>query len=205
MRRGGDAQNGPMRLARSAPPGSARAPGLVVLVGLVAVGMGIPAYLRWAVPRLEARRDAILAAAPTEPIGRLARWFEYGQPRLHEALVKARFSSERPWFVTHVVAPRSAQEPPEIWGIDLADLPIDVVRLEGLSVVVALPAPERLARDVLVGDRALGVPVFPADGPAPDGRELAERRLERYLGRVGEALEKDIEGARLVVEVGGPR
>lgn len=194
-----------MASARGGLAEFARAPGLAILVGLVALGMGVPAYLRWAVPRLEARRDAILAAAPTEPAGRLARWFEYGQPRIHEALVKARFSAERPWFVTHLRAPAAADRPPEIFGIDFTGLPEDVVRLDGLEVVVDLPAPELLARDVLVGDRALGVPVFPADGPPADPRELARARLERYLGRVGEALAKDIEGARLVVEVGGLR
>jgi hypothetical protein len=174
-----------------------------VLATLVVLGMGIPTLYRLAVPRLEVRRELLLAAAPSEPEGRLRMWFTYGQPQIHHALVMARFSHERPWFVTHLRAPVDEKQPPEIWGIDFEDLPVEVVRLEGSSVRVILDAPRLLARDVLVGDRALGVPVFPATGEIPDPRELALRRLAPYLRRLEEGLVKDVPGTEIVIEVGG--
>lgn len=187
------------------PPPKGRPRGLWILAALVTVGMGVPAYLQWAVPRLEARRDEVLASAPSEPEGMLARWFEFGQPRVHEALTKARFSADQPWFVTHLIAPVNAEEAPRIWGIDFTDIQPDVIALDGLTVRVVLEAPRLLGRDVLVGDRAMGVPVFQPGAEIPDPRRMAKERLERYLGRVGEGLARDIDGARLAVEVGGLR
>ena len=159
--------------------------------------MGIPAYLKWKVPQLEAERDRMREQAPSEPEARLARWFEFGQPQIHNSLVAARFSAEQPWYVSHVVAPVSEAEPPQIWGIDLADPdPDQVVVQDGLTVKIVLPAPTLLARDVLVGDKARGVPVYPA-GAEVDPARLAADRLGAYFyfARMGAALEKDIEGA----------
>jgi len=184
-----------------------RTRGLLTLIGLVILGMGIPAYLKWKVPQLEAERDRMLEQAPSEPEARLARWFEFGQPQIHNSLVAARFSAEQPWYVSHVVAPVSEAEPPQIWGIDLADPdPDQVVVQDGLTVKIVLPAPTLLARDVLVGDKARGVPVYPA-GAEVDPARLAADRLGAYFyfARMGAALEKDIEGASLEIHVGGAR
>ncbi|MCP3915862.1 MAG: hypothetical protein GY711_09920 [bacterium] len=180
-----------------------RLPGLPLLGALIVVGMGIPAYLKWMVPRLEARRVQILADAPSEPEGRLARWFEFGHPRIHEALVAARFSAERPWLVSHVVAPADPSGDPEVWGIDFSDLSQDVIRHDGLAVRIAFDAPSVLAHEALRGDNALGVPVFGTGVEHPDPRQLAKERLEFTLQRVREGLAKDIPEGRLSIEVGG--
>ena len=172
-------------------------------MGLVALGMAIPAFYLFAVPRLAARREGMLSGAASEPEGRLKMWFTYGQPQIHHALVMARFSAERPWFVTHVVAPEEESQPPEIWGIDFEELPVDVIRTEGLSVQVVLDKPRLLARDVLVGDKSLGVPVYPAGQEVPDARRLALERLEPYLDRLEEGLARDVAGAMIEIEVGG--
>ena len=70
-----------------------RTPGLLILGGLVVLGMGVPVYYLWSVPRLEARAASIRAAAPTDPEGRVGMWFEFGQPKIHHALVQARFGA----------------------------------------------------------------------------------------------------------------
>jgi hypothetical protein len=174
-----------------------------ILLALIAVGMGIPAFYRWAAVKLKVDREALLAAAPSLPEARLAKWLEFGAPQIHHALEMARFSDRQPWYVTHVVAPASSSEPPSIYGIDFSKLPQDVARQDGLTVLVVLAAPALLARDVLVGDRALGVPVFQADASVPDGRELALKRLVPYLDYLERGLVRDIPGAQIVIEVGG--
>jgi len=177
-----------------------RAPGLIILVGLVGLGMGIPAFLIWRVPQLESKRDQILAEAPTEPEGMVEVWLQkVGRPQIHNALVMARFSAERPWYVSHVVRPDSADEPPEIWGIDFTELPIDIVQRDGMEVYVDLSEPKLLARDVLVGDKAQGVPVFTRASVPADTGAIVRERIEGYLRKLGEGLAEDIRGARLAV------
>lgn len=178
-----------------------RARGFPLLLAIITVGMGIPAYLRWVVPRLETRAAEMRASAPTEPEGRLATWFQFGQPNIHNALVLARFSTDRPWYVSHVVASDDPEEPPEVWGIDFSNLSPEVLSVEGMDVVLRLPAPRLLARDVLVGDKAFGVPVF-ATRDELDPCDLVEARLDRYLERTRAGLQRDIPGAGLVVVVG---
>ena len=114
----------------------------------------------------------------------------------------SRFSAERPWIVSHVVAPEREGLPPEIWGIDQRTITADMVRLDGMVVRVVLPAPEIMARDVLVGDNAMGVQVFEAPGP-PDPRILLRKRVEYAIERLIRVLPQEIPGARISVEVGG--
>jgi len=176
-----------------------------VLIVLIALGMGIPAYLIWAVPRLEANRDRILATAPTEPEGQVEVWLqEVGRPQIHNAMIMARFSSAWPWYVSHVVG-AAGDDAPEVWGIDFTELEPGITTREGTSIVVTLAAPKLLTRSALTGDKALGVPVFASDQRPADARALAQERLSRYLGDLGGALADDIRGARLVVDVGGYR
>ncbi len=185
------------------PAAFRRVRGLPVLFGLILIGMGVPAYLMWMVPRLETRRDAILAAAPSEPEGRLARWFEYGQPRIYEALIASRFSAQQPWLVTHAVLPTGAEQLPQVFGIDFRDLEPSAIRLDGLAVRIVLPAPTSMGRQQLGGDSALGVPKYAPGVEVPDPRWLAKARLELVLKRVIEGLTGDIPGARISVEIGG--
>ena len=44
-----------------------RAPGVLLLLSLVGLGMGVPAFFRWQYFAAEANRDRILEEAPTEP------------------------------------------------------------------------------------------------------------------------------------------
>jgi hypothetical protein len=183
-----------------------RPPGMLILLALIAVGMGIPAYLIWAVPRLEADRDRILATAPTDPEGQVEVWLQaVGKPQIHNAMLMARYSNKWPWYVSHVVQSAASDQAPEIWGIDFTDLSTDIVRREGTTIVVALGAPKLLKQAYLKGDKAMGVPVFAAAAPPADPRDIARERLGRYLGTLGGALADDIKGARLLVEVGGQR
>ncbi|MFT7478215.1 MAG: hypothetical protein ACI80N_001494 [Gammaproteobacteria bacterium] len=177
--------------------------GLPLLIGIIAVGMGVPAYYMWSVPRLKARADDIRAAAPTDAVGRLAEWFRFGQPNIHNALILARFSAEQPWYVTHVISGQSADEPAQIWGFDFTDLSPDVLRVEDTTVYLEFPAPTLLERGVLVGDKALGVPVYDSAELLKDPCAMARGRLERYLERTRSALVRDIPGADLVVRIGG--
>lgn len=175
----------------------------MLLLGLIVVGMGIPAFFRWKVYALGQERDQILAEAPSEPAARLALLFRQIRPHILQALQRARFSAERPWIVSHVVAPVSADEPPEVWGIHaIDDLDHDVARVDGLEVRVRLPAPRLLGREVLVGDNAMGVQVFAAPGPA-DPRELLRDRVEFVMKPLIESIPEDVPGTRVSVEVGG--
>ncbi len=173
-----------------------------MLLALVVVGMGIPAIYHWQTRVLGHARDQMLDAAPHEPAARLGVWFQYGQPFILEALLASRFSAEHPWIVSHVVAPEREGQPPEIWGIDQRLITTDNVVLDGLQVRVILPSPQIMARDVLVGDNAMGVQVFEAPGP-PDPRSLLRRRVEYAIGRLIRVLPEDIPGTRISVEVGG--
>ena len=183
-------------------PEARRPPGFALLLALIALGMGIPAFFRWQVVSLGRERDRILREAPSAPEARLALLFRYVQPQILQTLQKARFSAERAWIVSHVVAPSDAAQPPEIWGIESSEIGPGATSVEGLDVRVVLPAPRLLARDVLVGDNALGVEVYAPPGP-PDPRVLLRNRLEFVLAPLIEHLPGDVPGARLSVEVGG--
>ena len=139
-------------------------------------------------------RDRIRAEAPTTAEGRVQLYMQLAAPGVYEALTKSRFSADRPWIVTHVVAPEGEGKAPEIHGVDITDLPRSCVYQDGLEVVIQMPGPSLLARDVLVGDNALGVPVFPA-GEAPPAEELLEARLRFALKRMMQSLPEDIAGA----------
>lgn len=195
----------PVEPAAEAPLTIRRASGIGVLTAIVVVGLAVPTYYLWVVPRLKQEADRLRVEAPGEPVERLGVWFRFGQPQIHTALVRARFSAARPWYVTHVVQAAEAGEPPTIYGIDFTDLPVDVVQHVGLEVRVVLPAPAVLAHDVLVGDKALGVPVYAAGAEVPDPRLIAKLRLERYFEGMAEAVAKDIPTAYLVVVIGGLR
>lgn len=179
-----------------------RPPGLLLLAAIIGVGMGIPAFFRWKYFQLGRDRDRMLAAAPSQPEARLALWFEHGHPRILEALTLSRFSPEKPWIVSHLVAPPREGIAPEIWGVDVSGLEPDVAFVEGMDVRIVLPAPRLLDHDVLVGDNALGVAVYPRPGPS-DARMLVRDRVEYALKRMIEALPRDIPGARISVEVAG--
>lgn len=179
-----------------------RAPGLAILLSVVSVGMGIPAFYRWKVVDLNRERDEILANAPSQPEKRAELWFEFMQPQVYEVLRACRFSAYKRYLVSHVVAPRSAEEPPEIWGVPEAEITPANVILDGLAVRVVVPAPSIVDRDVLVGDNALGVQVYPPESPPEDPRVLLRNRIEFVLAKTAGALERSIPGAYLSVEVG---
>lgn len=179
-----------------------RPDGLALLLGLIVLGMGIPAYFRWKVLALDEERERILEEAPSEPEARLRLWFRDLQPRILETLRRSRFSARQPWIVSHVVGPTGPTAPPEIWGVGVDVIGPGSIVLDGLEVRVELPAPGVLDRDVLVGDNALGVPVLAPPGPADPGA-LLRARVEGVLTPLIESLPRDIPGTRLRVRVDG--
>lgn len=181
--------------------------GLLVLLGIVVLGLATGAgYLAYKAPQLARERRAMLAQAATDDEGRLAQWLQFGGPQIHHRLARfARFSSECPWLVTHrVAAPDGGL--PEVWGIDCGELPQDLARQEGMTIVVELPAPRPLGRVALDEAQSRYVPTYAAalDAGAAEARliELATFFLEG----LPRALAREIPGASLVIRVvsGGP-
>jgi len=175
------------------------------MLSLVLLGVGVSGGLfhwlwRTRVQGIVSDRRREIEAAPRTPEGRLSRWLEFGNAQIHHRLTLLRFSPERPWLVTGAVGSDPADL--EIHGIDLAQLPRDLGRIEGLSVRLRLPEPGLLGRGALTGANAGRVPVVAAAAAAPD-REARALELVRFaLGDLTRALERDIPGARLVIEVG---
>jgi catechol 2,3-dioxygenase-like lactoylglutathione lyase family enzyme len=189
---------------RSRERGALRASGLLVMFVLVVTGVGVTAgYLRWKAPEvgeiIAARRREI-AATPSTPEGRLSKWLEFGAPQIHHRLEMMRFSSGQPWLVTHAVG--TDPQALAIHGIDLAAMPKGIARLDGPTVRVKVPLPRRLGVGPLRGDNALSVPVYASDAAVPDPIERARFLLGFALDGLSQALERDIPGARLAIEVG---
>jgi hypothetical protein len=191
-----------------APPQPApRVRGLLALSALVGVGLCVSVgYFFWSLTSKasEARRiiDARkreIAEAPTTPEGRLAHWLVFGAPQIHQGILNLRFSADQPWIVTHAVRVDGGVE---IYGIDLSDLPRTVARIDGSIVHVELPLPRRLGTGVLAGDNAAAVPVFARADLAPDPVQRARYLVHFVLEGLSGALERDIPGAKLVIDIG---
>jgi hypothetical protein len=179
---------------------SSRAGGLVVMGALVGVGVLIAAgYWGW-----QAIAKAKHAASPAEHTteGRLRTWLTFGAPQIHHRIEIMRFSAEEPWLVTHAVrVATNDSEDLEIHGIDLSKLPRDVARIEGTVVRVRLPRPTLLATGPLRGQNAAAVPIA-AESAAPDPIARAQYLIHFALDDLGKALERDIPGATLAIEIG---
>jgi hypothetical protein len=188
------------RAPTSATGAAVRVNGLLVLVAIVVVGLLAGAgFYRMKRGELDARVAAELAAAPTTPAERVALWLRLAGPQIHHRLaVVGRFSADMPWLVTHAIA--SGAEPPEIWGIDCSALPLELAHLEGLTVVVELPAPRRLGNAALGAELLERVPLF-APEVRPDGRARLGELALHLLEGMPRALERDVPGAALVVRV----
>jgi hypothetical protein len=188
-----------------------RARGLLVMLALVLVGLSVSAgYFFWSLTSkasatwkiIDARKREI-AEAPTTPEGRLAHWLVFGAPQIHHSLEMMRFSAAQPWLVTHAVRAGGAEEGNvEIYGIDLSGLPVTIARVEGSTVHVKLPMPRRLAVGPLTGDNAVSVPVAARADLAPDPVERAKFLVHYALDRLFDALERDIPGAKIAIEIG---
>jgi hypothetical protein len=144
----------------------------------------------------------VRAEMPTEPGARAQRWIELNGPFIVERLKQMRFSQAQPWLVTHTVAEEQDSAAQEIWGVDLAGLTTQWIQRRGLDVVVELPAPALLGRGPLVGDMALNV-ARTRPGQPYDAAERARYVAAWAIERLAKAITKDIDGARLVVSVGG--
>ena len=189
------------------PVRSPRARGLLVIGALVLLGVGVTAgYLAWKAPevgKIIADRKRAIAEAPKTAEARLANWIVFGAPQIHHRLEIMRFSAEQPWLVTHAV--RVAGDDPErveIHGIDLSALPRDVARVEGTTVRVHLPRPSRLTTGPLLGSNAGLVPVAADAAAVPDPIARAEYLVHFALDDLSKALERDIPGAKLAIEIG---
>lgn len=180
--------------------GAARVSGLGLLLAIVVVGLASGAgFYRWKRTEMDAQLAADIAGSPSQPAERLALWLRFGGPQVHHRLaVVGRFTAELPWLVTHAVA--RADGPPELWGVACASLPQDLARVEGMQVVVELPAPRLLGRATLEGERAQRVPLYAPEAVPAGGARLVELALALLEG-MPEALARDIPGASLVVRV----
>jgi hypothetical protein len=178
-----------------------RPPGLLVLSGIVVLGLGSgAAYYHYKQPMLAAELQEKIDAAPKTLEGRLAAWHAIGAPQIHHRLSKfARFTPELPWLVTHAVVFEDGG-PPELWGIDCDTLPQRVSKIEGMSVVIDLPAPRALGRYELVGDMVRHVQSTARDSGFDGGDRLKDIAIHLLEGMPA-ALEKDIEGARIRVRI----
>lgn len=194
--------------APEAPPEPApRARGLLVLAALVGVGLCVSVgYFFWSLTSKasEARRiiDARkreIAEAPKTTEGRLQHWLVFSAPMIHQAIFNLRFSADRPWLVTHAVR---ADGGVDIYGIDLSDMPRTVARIDGSIVHVDLPMPRRLGTGILTGDNAAAVPVVASADLAPDPVQRARYLVHFVLDGLSGALERDIPGAKLEIDIG---
>lgn len=180
-----------------------RVNGLVVLAVLVVAGVGVTAgYLQWKAPDLTAivaARRGELTTAPTTPEGRLNAWLVYGNAGMHNRLTQMRLSAEQPWLATHAIG---GTGPLDIFGIDLSEMPRELGQIDGLLVRVRLPLPVRLASAELTGVHAPFVPIYASSAQAPDPVVRAHELVAWALAGVGAALERDIPGARLSIEIG---
>ena len=179
-----------------------RPPGLLLLAGIVLLGLGSgAAYYHFKQPKLAAELEARIAAAPKTPEGRLEQWLLVGGPQIHHRLSRfGRFSTERPWLVTHAVDDGDGR-PPVLWGIDCDALPQGIAHLEGLTVVVELPAPRPLGRAPLAGGADDFVPLHRRGAAIPDPAARLREVSLYLLGGVPDALARDIEGAVLEIRV----
>jgi hypothetical protein len=90
----------------------------------------------------------------------------------------------------------------EIYGIDLTDMPRELGRIQGLTIVVRLPRARSLGRGELAGNNAPFVPIVPASQPLPDANKRSHELAAWALQSLGQALERDIPGAHLSIEIG---
>lgn len=180
--------------------GAARVNGLTVLSAIVLVGLLTGAgFYRYQRGKMDARIAAELAEVPGTPAERAALWLHYAGPQIHHRLaVVGRFAPDMPWLVTHAVA-RAGGEP-ELWGIDCASLPKELGHLEGLTVVVELPAPRLLAHMSLAGEQVQRVPLY-APATSPDARQRLSELAFYLLEGMPRALERDVPGASLEIRV----
>ncbi len=196
-------------VARSDPApnsrGARRFSGLFVLAGIVVLGVLSGAgYYHYQRPKVAAEMERLRAEAPDTPRGRLELWHRHGAAQIHHRLSNfGRFAPDKPWLVTHAIAAQDGGAP-ELWGVDCEALPRELSRLEGLTVVVELPAPRPLARAELSAEQRSHVPVFAPGAAPPDARALLVDLALYLLEGMPRALERDIEGARLVVRVAEP-
>lgn len=171
---------------------------------LVASGFGIGAlYYSYKEPRVRAQIQRELDAAPTTEEGRLDHWILFGAAQVHHRLsVVARISEDQPWLVTHAVTP-DGDGPPEVYGIDVSDLPRDLVQREGMAAVLSLPAPTLLGRAELQGDNARHVPRYASGTEVPDPVARLEDLVDWFLKDLAKALKGDIETASLTARIAG--
>ncbi len=187
-----------------AGPAPRRVNGLLLLFLLILLGLGASsAFFRWKAPAVAREIDRQAREAPTEPVARVGAWLKYGGPQVHNRLQFLRLSSRMPWLVSHVVED-GHPDGPAIYGLDLAALPQDIARQDGLRVIVTLPAPGLLGRGEPVGENARDVPRFASEAEAPDVSERVRALVTWALSNPSDmpgALAEDIPGATMTVEV----
>jgi hypothetical protein len=180
--------------------------GLLLVLLLVLGGMGIGSfYYRIKAPGIIREMRAMRDGIPTAGEPRLEKWMEFGAPMIHGRLTKLRLSSQQPWLVTHVVESDQEGRPGEVWGVDFTDLPIDIIRRDGMQVVIELPAATPLAEARLVGEHTVRVPRYARNAEIPNPNRRVEEMIRYALRHPDDFIarvEREIEGASIVVRCG---
>lgn len=190
-----------MSSAESQPTRSGlRINGLVFVILLVAVGFGATAVLyRWRASQLGDDFRRTRDEMPADPSARLELWTEYGRVLIDQRVVQLRYSSDRPWLLTHTVARERNSAEQEIWGVDLSGISTASTHREGLEVIYSLPRPRVLGHGAIGGDKAMHVPHVTPDGEPIDAEERARSMIAWALQKLTSQLAKDIPGATFTV------
>lgn len=185
-----------------------RVRGLVLLLILVVAGIGSGVGLfRWQAAGRAPELELPELAKGATPEQRLAAWLpKYIGPQLHRALQQARWSTQRPWLVTHIRQPLEVPgQPfvPELWGLKLERIGPEFARCEGLTITVRVPAPELLERSSEIeGALARSVPIT-EPGEQPPLERMTQERVRAFLSPVMTALARKLPGAQLEIEIEG--
>lgn len=175
---------------------------LIVLAGLVPTSV----YFHWKVPGvIEEFRASIATEKQRTPEQRLALWFQWNQPQIHNRLRQLRLSAEQPWFVAYGIGPAAESAPVDVVGIDFSDFPVEAVQLDGMQVRVVLEAPRSLGVHALVGSQAVNVPHYPQAALAPHPTERVISVIDYAMRHPDDFLEAFVEdnpGASFWIRVG---
>jgi hypothetical protein len=183
-----------------------RAPGLLIMLGVVAIGL-LAGAIPFRVLAKNVRQGIIADLAETEreastPETRLDAWLVFGVPQIHNRLRLLAFSPSMPFLISHAV--RQPDGRLEVWGVDFLEPESIRVEREGLLVSIHVPQPSSLGIGRLEGDNAERVPIYDSEADVPDPAARLKDLMEWFLGRMQAAVSRDIEGVQLEIVVDLP-
>ncbi len=192
-----------MQTESTAGDHSWRAPGLLLLLGIVVLGLlsgAIPFRIK--APEVRAGIIADLAEKKREattPAKRLDAWMSFGVPQIENRLQMLSFSASMPYLLAHGI--RQPEGLVEVWGVDFLRHGAIQVERDGLVLRIHVPQPHRIGTGVLQGDNAGRVPLYDSLELVPDPNARVKELVEWFLGGMQSAISADIEGAQLEIVV----